>query len=135
MNWGYFFAWVVCILLLFFVTGWPVTPTLQNVWGNHYNQKDLVYYGVLYFHYLIGALFFTFLGLGLFRNLIWKNMSSRQLIFLLAYSMLLAAIIAVALSHLYAPSENTTVPTMEENSNAKETEAADENNNTATEAP
>jgi len=117
------------------VTGWPVTPTLQNVWGNHYNQKDLVYYGVLYFHYLIGALFFTFLGLGLFRNLIWKDMPSRQLIFLLAYSMLLAAILAVALSHLYAPSENTAEPTMDENSGIKETEVVDENNNTATEAP
>ena len=117
------------------MTGWPVTPSLQNVWGNHYNQKDLVYYGVLYFHYLIGALFFTFLGLGLFRNLIWKNMSSRQLIFLLAYSMLLAAIIAVALSHQYAPSENTPEPIMEEQPDEKETEVVDENNNTATEAP
>ena len=90
MNWGWWLLWQVSILLLFFITGWPVQPSLQNVWGNHYNQKDLTYYSVLYFHYLSGGLFFTFLVFGVFRNFIWNvnriQGSNRQVLFLLAYS-------------------------------------------------
>ena len=108
MNWGWFFLWVGAILLLFFVTGWPVQPAMSNVWGNHYDAKNLTYYGVLYFHYLVGGLFFSFLGLGLFRNLIWSAErvgGNRQLIFLLAYSMLIACVVAIVLVHWYAPME------------------------------
>mmetsp|Transcript_5399 Transcript_5399/g.7934 ORF Transcript_5399/g.7934 Transcript_5399/m.7934 type:complete len:117 (+) Transcript_5399:106-456(+) len=105
MQWGYFFAWVAAIFALFLVTGWPVTPSLDGTWGNHYNAKNLTYYSVLYFHYLIGALFFSFLVLGLFRNLIWKQDSggTKQLAFLLAYSFFIASIFAIGLVHLYAP--------------------------------
>jgi hypothetical protein len=81
---------------------------MNNVWGNHYDAKNLTYYGVLYFHYLIGGLFFSFLGLGLFRNLIWgaeRVGGNRQLVFLLAYSMLIACVVAVVLVHRYAPLE------------------------------
>ena len=112
MNWGYFFLWLVCIFVLFFVTGWPVSPHLSNVWGNHYDAKDLTYYAVLYIHYLLGPLVFTFLGMGLIRNLIWAN-DNRQLTFLLAYSVLLASMVAVFLTHQYAPSDNTTTTTTE----------------------
>ena len=108
MNWGWFFLWVGAILLLFFITGWPVQPAMSNVWGNHYDAKNLTYYGVLYFHYLIGGLFFSFLGLGLFRNLIWSAErvgGNRQLTFLLAYSMLIACVVAIVLVHWYAPME------------------------------
>ena len=110
MNWGYFFLWVVAIFVLFFLTGWPVSPHLTSVWGNHYEAKNLTYYAVLYIHYLLGPLVFTFLGLGLFRNLIWTNTgtgSNKQLVFLLAYSVLLAAAMAVYLAHQYAPDDNT----------------------------
>jgi Na+-driven multidrug efflux pump len=109
MNWGWFFLWLACIFVLFFVTGWPVSPELTNVWGNHYDAKDLTYYAMLYIHYLLGALVFTFLGLGLFRNLIWSTGSNRQLIFLLAYSVLLASVAAVVLTHMYAPPDLTMV--------------------------
>ncbi|CAB9518410.1 expressed unknown protein [Seminavis robusta] len=115
MNWGYFFLWVVAIFFLFLLTGWPVTPHLSDTWGNHYDAKNLTYYAVLYIHYLLGPLVFTFLGLGLFRNLIWTHTSSpRQLIFLLAYSVLLASIAAVYLTHQYAPPDNTMVETSKE---------------------
>mmetsp|Transcript_37571 Transcript_37571/g.81871 ORF Transcript_37571/g.81871 Transcript_37571/m.81871 type:complete len:130 (-) Transcript_37571:257-646(-) len=112
MQWGYFFAWAAVIFALFWLTGWPVTPMLAGSFGNHYNAKDLTYYSVLYFHYLIGALFFSFLVLGLFRNLIWKDDKggNRQLAFLLAYSMLIAACFAVGLVHLYSPASSTTAP-------------------------
>jgi hypothetical protein len=52
------------------------------------------------------SLIFTFGGLGLLRNVIWTN-NNRQLIFLLAYSVLLASIAAVFLTHQYAPPDNT----------------------------
>jgi dolichyl-phosphate-mannose--protein O-mannosyl transferase len=120
MNWGYFFAWAAAIFFLFFVTGWPVTPSLKESWGNHYNAKNLTYYGVLYLHYLLGPLFFSFLFLGLFRNILWKDEhkkgGNRQLAFLLAYSVLVAAIFAVVLVHRYSPvpqgpeEETTQVP-------------------------
>jgi MFS family permease len=105
MNWGYFFLWAAVIFGLFFVTGWPVTPSLKGSFGNHYNQKDLTYYGVLYFHYLIGSLFFSFLVLGLFRDLIWKGPKggNRQLAFLLAYSVGVASFFAIALVYRYTP--------------------------------
>jgi Na+-driven multidrug efflux pump len=109
MNWGWFFLWLACIFVLFFVTGWPVSPHLADVWGNHYDAKDLTYYAVLYIHYLLGPLIFTFLGLGLFRNFIWTTGDSRQLIFLLAYSVLLASMVAVFLTHQYAPPDLTMV--------------------------
>jgi hypothetical protein len=107
MNWGYFSAWAAAIFILFFVTGWPVTPSMKGSWGNHWNEKNLTYYGVLYFHYLIGSLFFSFLILGLFRNLIWKDEKggNRQLTFLLAYSLLVASVFAVGLAHRYSPIE------------------------------
>jgi hypothetical protein len=109
MNWGWFVLWAVGIIVLFFVTGWVVQPALGNVWGNHYDQKDLTYYSLLYFHYLMGGLFFSFLGLGVFRNLIWPPSkiqgSNRQLTFLLAYSMLIASVIAIVLAHKYSPVE------------------------------
>lgn len=109
MNWGWFFLWVGAILLLFFITGWPVQPSLHNVWGNQFDAKNLTYYGVLYFHYLLGGLFFSFLGLGLFRNLIWNESrikgANRQLAFLLAYSMLIASVVAIVLVHWYSPVE------------------------------
>jgi hypothetical protein len=65
----------------------------------------LTYYAVLYFHYLLGGLFFSFLGLGLLRNVIWKGAAggNRQLIFLLAYSVLIASGIAVFLTHRFSP--------------------------------
>lgn len=109
MNWGYFFAWVAVILGLFFVTGWPVSPSMTDYWGNHYDAKNLTYYSVLYIHYLLGPLFFTFLVLGLFRNLIWKGDKggNRQLAFLLAYSVLFAAAIAVYLTHRYSPVDDS----------------------------
>lgn len=124
MNWGYFFAWVACIFVLFFITGWPVTPSLKGVWGNHFNELDLVYFGVLYFHYLIGALFFSFLVLGLFRNLIWKDAKggNRQLAFLLAYSILVASVVAVFLVHRYSPTN--LVESEQENDNTAPTEDA-----------
>jgi hypothetical protein len=107
MNWGYFFAWAAAIFIMFFVTGWPVTPSLKDSWGNHYNEKDLTYYGVLYLHYLLGPLFFSFFLLGLFRNILWKEEhqkgGNRQLAFLLSYSVLVAAIFAVVLVHRYSP--------------------------------
>jgi hypothetical protein len=107
MNWGWFFLWLASILLLFFVTGWPVQPAMSDVWGNHYNAKDLTYYAVLYFHYLLGALFFSFLGLGLFRDFIWSEQrvqgSNRQLAFLLAYSMLIASVVAIVFVHRFSP--------------------------------
>jgi hypothetical protein len=110
MNWGWFFLWVGTILFLFFVTGWPVTPSLVGYWGNQYDAKNLTYYGVLYFHYLMGGLFFSFLGLGLLRDLIWKNSSTkggnRQLTFLLAFSMLIASVVAVVLVYRYTPMED-----------------------------
>ena len=84
MNWGYFFAWVAVIFILFFVTGWPVTPYLSGRWGNHYDAKDLVYYAMLYFHYLIGALFFSFLILGLLRNIILENHKWEQTVVIFA---------------------------------------------------
>jgi hypothetical protein len=93
MNWGWFCLWLACIFVLFFVTGWPVSLYLTNVWGNHYDAKELTYYAVLCIHYLLGRLIFTYWGLGLFRNLIWTNGSSRQLIVLLAYSVLLASMV------------------------------------------
>lgn len=103
---------MISILILFFITGWPVTPSLAGYWGNHYDAKNLTYYGVLYFHYLIGVLFFSFLGLGLLRNLIWKNTGdksgNRQLTFLLAYSMLIASVIAIFLVYRFTPMEDST---------------------------
>ena len=111
MKWGWFILWVVVILLLFFVTGWPVQATMTNVWGNHYDAKDLTYYTILYFHYLLGGLFFSFLGLGLFRDIIWNPSrvqgSNRQIAFLLAYSMLIASVAAIVLVHKYSPVEET----------------------------
>ena len=107
MNWGYFFAWVAVILGLFFVTGGPVSPELQGSWGNQYSAKSLTYYAVLYLHYLLGALFFTFLGLGMLRTVIWKGSgNNKQLILLLAWSVLAAAAVAVALTYQYAPDDN-----------------------------
>ena len=109
MNWGYFFAWVAVILGLFFVTGWPVSPELQGYWGNQYQAKSLTYYAVLYLHYILGALFFTFSGLGLVRNVIWNqnnNKGNKQLIFLLAWSLLAASVVAVVLTYLYAPDDD-----------------------------
>ena len=128
MNWGYFLAWVVSIFVLFFVTGWPVSPSLQNVWGNQYYAKNLTYYGVLYIHYLLGPLFFTFLGLGLVRNWIWKSFGARQLTFLLAYATLLAACVAVYLTHRYAPLDDTTVEMVEMAEEANTTKADDDIN-------
>ena len=104
MNWGYFFAWVAVIFALFFVTGWPVSQNLTDVWGNHYEAKNLTYYAVLYFHYVIGALFFSFLGIGLFRHMLWEN-DNKQLIYLLSYSMIVASVAALLLTHFYAPNE------------------------------
>jgi len=130
MNWSWFFAWVVAILLLFFVTGWPVQPALSNIWGNRYASKDLTYYGVLYFHYLLGGLFFSFLGLGLLRNVIWSKPSTknnRQLAFLLAYSMLIASVVAIVLVHKYSPVEeqqhddNTDAPQQDNQAELAET--------------
>jgi hypothetical protein len=108
MNWGWFFLWVVSILLLFFVTGWPVSPSLAGSWGNQFDAKSLTYYGVLYFHYLTGGLFFSFLGLGLLRDVIWTGGKggNRQLTFLLAYSVLIASGAAVFLAHRYCPAED-----------------------------
>ena len=108
MNWGYFFAWAAAILGVFFITGWPVSPHLAEYWGNHYNAKNLTYYTILYIHHVLGALFFTFLALGMFRNFIWKGDKggNRQLAFMLAYSFLSAAAIAVYLTHRYSPTEN-----------------------------
>ena len=100
----------VCILFTFFVTGWPVSPHLTNAPGNQYESKSLAYYFVLYIHHLLGALLFPFLVFGLFRNLIWKGDKggNRQLSFLLAYSMLVAAAIAVYLTHRYSPVDKRT---------------------------
>lgn len=109
MNWGWFFVWLACIFVLFFVTGWPVSPLLTNVWGNHYDAKDLTYFAVLYVHYILGPLIFTFLGLGLFRNLIWPTGNQRQLLFLLAHSVLLASMAALVLTYMYAPPDLTMV--------------------------
>ncbi len=80
----------------------------MGYWGNQYDAKNLTYYGVLYFHYLIGGLFFSFLGLGLLRDVIWKNDKggNRQLTFLLAYSILIASVIAMFLVYRYTPQEN-----------------------------
>jgi hypothetical protein len=125
MNWGWFFLWVAAILLLFFVTGWPVQPAMSNVWGNHYNSKNLTYYGVLYFHYLLGGLFFSFLGLGLIRNVIWKTDKvggNRQLVFLLAYSMLIATVVAIVLVHRYSPLEADPTRRLEAAETSEETE-------------
>ena len=109
MNWGYFIAWAAAIFVMFFVTGWPVTPSLKDSWGNHYNAKNLTYYSVLYLHYLLGPLFFSFFFLGLFRNILWKDEhqkgGNRNLAFLLSYSVLVAAIFAVVLVHRYSPVE------------------------------
>eukprot|EP00545_Synedropsis_sp_CCMP1620_P009969 CAMPEP_0119013716 /NCGR_PEP_ID=MMETSP1176-20130426/8813_1 /TAXON_ID=265551 /ORGANISM="Synedropsis recta cf, Strain CCMP1620" /LENGTH=197 /DNA_ID=CAMNT_0006966827 /DNA_START=125 /DNA_END=717 /DNA_ORIENTATION=+ len=109
MNWGYFFAWAAAIFVMFFVTGWPVSPAFKGTWGSHYNALNLTYYGVLYLHYLLGPLFFSFLILGLFRNLIWKdnNGGNRQLAFLLAYSVLVAAVFALVLVHRFSPVEES----------------------------
>lgn len=109
MNWGHFFAWTASFFVLFFVTGWPVSPEFKNAWGNHYNAQNLAYYGVLYLHYLLGPLFFSFLFLGLFRNYIWKDNKggNRQLAFLLSYAVLVAAVFAVALVHRYSPIEGS----------------------------
>ena len=107
MNWGYFFAWAAAIFGVFLVTGWPVTPHLQGYWGNHFAAKNLTYYAVLYIHYVLGALFFTFLAVGMFRNLIFKGErgGNRQLAFVLAYSMLAATAVAVYLTHQYSPTQ------------------------------
>lgn len=108
MNWGYVFAWAAALLGVFFLTGWPVSPNLKGYWGNHYNEKNLMYYTILYIHHFLGAHFFTFLALGMFRNLIWKGDKggNRQLAFVLAYSVLVAAAIAVYLTHQYSPVES-----------------------------
>ena len=130
MNWGYFFAWVAVILGLFFVTGWPVSPELQGSWGNQYAAKSLTYYAFLYLHYLLGALFFTFLGLGLFRTVVWKGSSSnnnnnnKQLIFLLAWSVLTASAVVVALTYRYAPDDNNN-----DNTNDDSNVVSNNNNN------
>jgi hypothetical protein len=109
MNWGWYFLWLASFLLLFFVTGWPVQPAMSNVWGNQYNAKNLTYYGFLYFHYLLGGLFFSFLGLGLVRNFIWNEQriqgNNRQLLFLLAYSMLIACVVAIVFAEKFSPVE------------------------------
>jgi dolichyl-phosphate-mannose--protein O-mannosyl transferase len=129
MNWGYFIAWAAVIFVMFFVTGWPVSPAFKGVWGNHYDAKNLTYYSVLYLHYLLGPLFFSFLILGLFRNLIWKENNNRQLAFLLAYSVLVAAVLAIVLVHQFSPIEGGSSQE-EEGENASEVEA--ENDNTMT---
>lgn len=107
MQWGYFLAWAASIFFLFFITGWPVSPGFQESWGNHYKAKNLTYYAVLYLHDLLGPLFFSFLFLGLVRNFIWKEEKggNRQIAFLLSYSVLVAAAIAVVLVHRYSPIE------------------------------
>eukprot|EP00978_Attheya_sp_CCMP212_P016733 scaffold44043_cov61-Attheya_sp.AAC.4 len=130
MNWGYFLAWAAAIFVMFFVTGWPVSPSLKGVWGNQYDAKNLTYYSVLYLHYLLGPLFFSFLILGLFRNLIWKESSvgnNRQLTFLLAYSVLVAAVFALVLVHQFSPVEEGSGSQEEERENASEVQAGNDN--------
>eukprot|EP00550_Attheya_septentrionalis_P001787 CAMPEP_0198282948 /NCGR_PEP_ID=MMETSP1449-20131203/2646_1 /TAXON_ID=420275 /ORGANISM="Attheya septentrionalis, Strain CCMP2084" /LENGTH=133 /DNA_ID=CAMNT_0043979369 /DNA_START=76 /DNA_END=477 /DNA_ORIENTATION=- len=130
MNWGYFFAWSAAIFVMFFVTGWPVSPGLKGVWGNHYDAKNLTYYSVLYLHYLLGPLFFSFLILGLVRNLIWKQENTggnRQLAFLLAYSVLVAAVFALVLVHQFSPVEEGSGSQEEERENASEVQAENDN--------
>ena len=108
------------------MTGWPVTPNLDGYWGNHWEAKNLTYYSFLYFHYLIGAMFFTFGILGLVRNVIWKdsNGNNKQIIFLLAYSVLVASIFAVVLVYQYAPDEE------DEESSSTSFDSNNNNNNT-----
>eukprot|EP00565_Helicotheca_tamesis_P009353 CAMPEP_0185736350 /NCGR_PEP_ID=MMETSP1171-20130828/27601_1 /TAXON_ID=374046 /ORGANISM="Helicotheca tamensis, Strain CCMP826" /LENGTH=96 /DNA_ID=CAMNT_0028406923 /DNA_START=203 /DNA_END=493 /DNA_ORIENTATION=- len=67
-----------------------------------------MYFTVLYFHYFLGVLFFTFLFFGLLRNVIWKtaNVGNKQSAFVLAYTFMVASILTVVAVHYWMPKDD-----------------------------
>mmetsp|Transcript_9674 Transcript_9674/g.18431 ORF Transcript_9674/g.18431 Transcript_9674/m.18431 type:complete len:111 (+) Transcript_9674:132-464(+) len=86
MDWGPFLGSVVGLLVLFLVTGYPVTPHFANKAGNYYAQRNSAYFALLSVHYWLGAFFLTFLIVGLLRTVIWAD-NAKQVANVMAWAM------------------------------------------------
>ena len=102
MNWVTYTVTSVTLLVVFLLTGAPVTPHWTSASINHFKQKDTYYYVFLAFHYWLGAMTIGFLIVGGFRNMFW-NKDGKQGGMVWCYAFLLAGIFCAIGSHTLMP--------------------------------
>ena len=80
----------VCLLVLFFVTGYAVSPQFSDNSGNLYNAKTAMYFVTLMLHYFFGGVFVATAVIGGARSRTFDS-DVRQASFVGAWSLLLAS--------------------------------------------
>ena len=103
MNWGSYAIQSVLILLVFLLTGAPVTPHLKNFWFNGYSERTTSYFTWLAFHYFLGAAFVAFLITGALRGVFWPRGGTKQAAFVWGIVMLISSIFTIYGSYRIMP--------------------------------
>ena len=103
MDWINYSVTIIIMLLVFLLTGAPVTPHQAGKKFNKYNERDTTYFFWLAWHYWLGAMFVAQTIVGAFRTL-WFTNDGKQVAMVWHYSFLIAGVFCIIGSYTLQPS-------------------------------